>query len=181
MILSSEQLAIKGVRLFTINSYSDDRGYFLEVFKSDLKYKEFNIDYVQENESKSKYGVFRGMHFQKGKYSQSKLIRVVKGKVLDFIYDLRRSSPSFKKFISVELNNNNILFLPKGIAHGFLSLKDDTLLNYKCDNYYNPSSESGFSIFKSDLKNKLILKKENIIISKKDIDLPSLNESYFFD
>ena len=85
------------------------------------------------------------MHLQKGNYSQSKLIRVVKGKVIDVICDLRKSSPSFKKNIFIELNPNQLLFLPKGLAHGFLSLDECTILNYKCDNYYNQSSESGFN------------------------------------
>ena len=114
MILDIKNFEISGVKLFSIKSYEDNRGSFSEVFLSKLDYPEFNIEYVQENESISNFGIFRGMHFQKGNYSQSKLIRVVKGKVIDVICDLRKSSPSFKKIIFIQLNLNQLLFLPKG-------------------------------------------------------------------
>lgn len=181
MILSSKSFDIKGVKLFKINDHFDIRGGFKEIFLSNLDYPEFNLNYVQENESISKYGVFRGMHFQKGEYSQSKLIRVVKGKVEDVICDLRNSSKSFRKIISLELKPNNILFLPKGIAHGFLSLEDETILNYKCDNYYNPKYESGFNIFKSNLNFEFKIKLEKIIISNKDKNLPHLDKTYIYE
>ena len=137
------------------------------------------MNYIQENESVSDYGVFRGMHFQKGEYSQSKLIRVINGEVLDIIYDLRKSSSSFGKYLSINLLPGNILFVPKGVAHGFLSLKSNTILNYKCDNFYNPESESGFNIFKSNLN--LGLQDYQVIISDKDKSLPSLKDCYTFD
>ena len=181
MILDYKQLEIEGVKLFSIKSYKDTRGVFSEVFLSNLDYPEFHLSYIQENESISEFGVFRGMHFQKGEYSQSKLIRVVKGKVLDIICDLRKSSSSFKKIISMELNPNSLLFIPKGIAHGFLSLEEDTILNYKCDKFYNPDYESGFNIFKSYSKIDFAIEKDKIIISKKDKDLPNIEESYIFD
>ena len=143
MILSVKNFEISGVELFSIKTYEDNRGTFSEIYQAKLDYPEFKIEYVQENESISNFGVFRGMHLQKGDNSQSKLIRVVKGKVIDVICDLRKSSPSFKKIIFIELNPNQLLFLPKGLAHGFLSLEEGTILNYKCDNYYNQSSETG--------------------------------------
>ena len=181
MILDAKTFEIKGLKLFSIKSYGDKRGVFSEVFLSNLDYTEFNLNYVQENESISNYGVFRGMHFQKGKYSQSKLIRVIKGKVVDVVCDLRKSSPSFKKNIFIELDKNQILFVPKGIAHGFLSLEDGTILNYKCDKYYNHNSESGFNLFKSNIKLEFSLKYENIIISDKDNSLPHLDNSYIYE
>ena len=181
MILDTKNLEISGVKLFSIESYKDNRGLFSEVFLSKLDYPEFKIEYIQENESVSNFGVFRGMHFQKGNHSQSKLIRVVKGKIIDVICDLRKSSPSFKKIIFIELNPNQLLFLPKGLAHGFLSLDDKSILNYKCDNYYNYNSESGFNLFKSNFKFNFPINHEKIIMSEKDKLLPSLDNSYVFE
>ncbi len=181
MILETKNFEILGVKLFSIKSYDDNRGLFSEVYLSKLEYPEFKIEYVQENESISNYGVFRGMHLQKGNYSQSKLIRVVKGKVIDVVCDLRKSSPSFKKNIFIELNPNKLLFLPKGLAHGFLSLEDDTILNYKCDNYYNHNSESGFNLFKSKIEIDLPLKSDDIVMSFKDKSLPGLDNSYIYE
>ena len=181
MILETKNFEISGVKLFSIKSYDDNRGVFSEVYLSKLDYPEFKIEYVQENESISNFGVFRGMHLQKGNNSQSKLIRVVKGKVIDVVCDLRKSSPSFKKHIFIELNTNQLLFLPKGLAHGFLSLEDDTILNYKCDNYYNYDSESGFNLFKSNIDIELPLESDDIIMSFKDKSLPGLDNSYIYE
>ena len=181
MIIETKNYEIIGVKLFSIKYHSDNRGGFSEVFLTKLDNPEFRIKYVQENESISNYGVFRGMHLQKGNHSQSKLIRVVKGKIIDVVCDLRKSSPSFKKNIFIELNPNQILFLPKGLAHGFLSLKDDTILNYKCDNYYNQSSESGFNLFKSKVEIDLPLDSDDIVMSFKDKSLPGLDNSYIYE
>ena len=181
MILETKNFEISGVKLFSIKSYEDNRGSFSEVFLSKLDYPEFNIEYVQENESISNFGVFRGMHLQKGNHSQSKLIRVVKGKVIDVICDLRKSSSSFKKIIFIELNPDQLLFIPKGLAHGFLSLEEGTILNYKCDNFYNQSSESGFNLFKSKLEIDFPLLLDDISISIKDKSLPDLDNSYIYE
>ena len=181
MIIRSKSFEIKNVKLFDIKSYKDFRGMFSEVYLSKLNYPEFQIKYVQENESISNFGVFRGMHFQKNEFSQSKLIRVVKGKALDVICDLRKSSPTFKKIIFIKLKINQILFLPKGIAHGFLSLEDGTIFNYKCDNYYNKNYESGFNLFKSKIDMNFPLDFKQIIISEKDKSLPSINNSYIYE
>ena len=181
MILRSKNLDIEGVKLFDIKIHEDIRGSFKEVSISKSNIDEFNIKYIQENESISNLGVFRGMHFQKNKFSQSKLIRVIKGKVLDFFCDLRKSSTTFKKIISIELDDKKILFLPKGIAHGFLSLEQGTILNYKCDNIYNPKFESGFNIFKSNITFDSILDEKKITLSSRDKKLPPLEESYIFE
>ena len=181
MILDSEILGINGVKKYTIKSYSDSRGEFSEVYVRKSEHKELKIKYIQENESISKIGVFRGMHFQKGKYAQSKLVRVVKGRVLDFVCDLRKSSNTFKKLLSIELNTNNLLFVPKGLAHGFLSLENETILNYKCDNYYYPTFDSGFNPFKTDLLSNINFKNDEIILSDKDKNLPSINNTYIFN
>ena len=180
MISTVKELEIKGVKLFSIKNYKDLRGNFSEVFLNNLDYKEFNLDYVQENESISKKNVFRGMHFQKGKYSQSKLIRVVKGRVIDFICDLRKSSKTFKKIIKIDLDPYKILFLPKGLAHGIFSLDEDTILNYKCDEIYNSNYESGFNLLNSDFIIDLKIEKKDILISDKDRDLPILDKSYIY-
>ena len=181
MILDFKKFDIDGVKLFNINSYLDTRGSFSEVFLSNTNHSEFNIDYVQENESISNNGVFRGMHFQRDNYSQSKLIRVVKGRIIDVVCDLRKSSSTFKQNIFIHLDPNKILFLPKGLAHGFLSLEDGTILNYKCDNYYNKDFESGFNLFKSSIELKFPMKYDNLIVSKKDNLLPTLDNSYIYN
>ena len=181
MILEVQNFEIIGVKLFSIKSHYDSRGSFSEVFKTKQDHPEFKIEYIQENESISNFGVFRGMHLQKGNYSQSKLIRVVKGKVIDVICDLRKSSPSFKKINFIELNPNQLLFLPKGLAHGFLSLEEGTILNYKCDNYYNQSSESGFNLFNSKVEVDFPLLVDDISMSTKDKSLPDLDNSYIYE
>ena len=181
MILETKNFEILGVKLFFIKSYDDNRGAFSEVYLSKLDDPEFKIKYVQENESISNYGIFRGMHLQKDSHSQSKLIRVVKGKVIDVVCDLRKSSTSFKKNIFIELNPNQLLFLPKGLAHGFLSIEEGTILNYKCDNFYNQSSESGFNLFKSKVEIDLPLLIDDIFISIKDKSLPDLDNSYIYE
>ena len=181
MILNVKELDIKGVKLFNLNSLSDERGIFSEVFMSTLHHKEFNINYVQENESISKKNVFRGMHFQKGNYSQSKLIRVVKGKIIDVICDLRKSSKTFRKIIKLELDPHKLLFIPKGLAHGFFSLEEGTILNYKCDKFFNSKYESGFNLLESDINVNFKIKKEDILISEKDKDLPVFDKSYIYE
>ena len=181
MILDTKNFEISGVKLFYIKSYEDNRGLFSEVFLSKLDYPEFKIEYVQENESISNFGVFRGMHLQKGNHSQSKLIRVIKGKVIDVICDLRKSSPFFKKIVFIELNPNQLLFIPKGLAHGFLSLEEGTILNYKCDNYYNQISETGFNLFKSKVETDFPLLPDDIYMSIKDKSLPDLDNSYIYE
>ena len=135
---------LEGVVIIEPKVFRDERGYFFESFNQ----KEFNekvcpIEFVQDNESLSEGGVVRGMHWQKGEFAQSKLVRVARGSVYDFAIDIRIGSPTFGKYVAVLLNsiNHRQLFIPRGFAHGFVSLKDDTIFQYKCDNFYNKESE----------------------------------------
>ena len=140
-----------------------------------------DLNWIQDNESVSNKNVFRGMHFQKGEYAQSKLIRVSNGKILDIMIDLRSSFKTFKKHITIKLESrNNLLYVPKGIAHGFLALSDNTIINYKCDRLYNPNYESGLNPFKSNLDIDWGIDENDIIMSNKDRCLSSLEDSYIY-
>lgn len=151
--------------------YADDRGYFLESFNE----KEYQIllpdvKFVQDNEAMSGYGVLRGLHFQTGEFAQAKLVRVVKGSVLDVAVDLRIDSPTYGKHFSVELNERNkrLFFLPRGFAHGYVVLSNETIFQYKCDNYYAPHSESGIIFNDPELNIDWIIEPNELIISDKD-------------
>ena len=140
--------AIEGVFIIEPRLFKDDRGYFFESFSQ----REFNekvrkVNFVQDNESKSSYGVLRGLHFQKPPYAQSKLVRVIKGAVLDVAVDIRKGSPTFGKYVSVELteDNHRQFFIPRGFAHGFSVLTDEVIFQYKCDNFYAPQSEGSLA------------------------------------
>ena len=156
--------------------FEDSRGFFLESYNYNT-FKELGIEniFVQDNHSKSLKGVLRGLHIQKGKYSQAKLINILKGSVLDIVVDLRENSKTFGKYYSIELSEKNrkMLFVPKYFAHGFLTLENDTQIFYKCDNFYNPKSEAGIMWNDSDLNIEWNFKKYGInenelIISEKD-------------
>ena len=139
------QTEIDGVWLIEPKVFRDERGYFMEAFKEeDFKAHIGDVHFVQDNESKSSFGVLRGLHYQKGEYCQSKLVRVIKGKVLDVAVDLRRTSPTFGKYVSVELSEENQrqFFIPRGFAHGFLVLSDEAIFTYKVDNVYAPQAEA---------------------------------------
>ena len=170
------ETGVKDLFIIEPQIFEDTRGFFLESYNYN-DFKELGIEniFVQDNHSKSLKGVLRGLHFQKEKYSQAKLVRVLKGSVLDIAVDLRKDSETFGKYIAVELNEKNkkMLFIPKGFAHGFLSLENDTEIFYKCDNFYNPKSESGIIWNDRDLNIDWNFKKYNIdehklIISEKD-------------
>lgn len=136
---------IDGVYVIEPKVFEDNRGYFFESFKQqEFEQAVGNIDFVQDNESKSSYGVLRGLHYQKGEYSQAKLVRVIRGKVLDVAVDLRKSSPTFGKYVMVELSEDNKhqLFIPRGFAHGFLVMSDEAIFTYKVDNVYAPKAEA---------------------------------------
>ena len=157
--------------------YRDHRGYFYESFnEQEFKEKVADIDFVQDNQSKSAYGVLRGMHFQKPPYEQAKLVRVIKGAVLDIVIDIRQDSPTFGHYYTQFLSeyNHRQLFVPRGFAHGFVSLADDTLFQYKCDNYYNKDSEG--SILATDPDMNLpwtsFVNSDDIIMSDKDLLAP---------
>ena len=152
--------------------FGDDRGYFFESFNQKLFAEKTGLDihFVQDNQSKSDRGVLRGLHFQTGEYAQAKLVRVIKGKALDVVVDVRPESVTFGKTFSVILSeeNNKQLFVPRGFAHGFSVLEDNTIFSYKCDNYYNKASEGGIMYNDKELDINWMLKREEVILSEKD-------------
>lgn len=173
-----EETCLKGCFVLTPSIYHDDRGLFFESYHQ----QEFErligsqVAFVQDNHSVSNKGVLRGMHYQKGEFAQAKLIRVIKGSVLDVCVDIRAGSETFGKHFSIILDgiDNKQLFIPRGFAHGFLSLEDDTIFNYKCDNYYKKESEAGLRFNDPNLNIDWNFPLNNLIISKKDLQLPTL-------
>lgn len=160
--------------------YGDSRGYFFESF-SQRKFEEatgIKVDFVQDNESRSSYGVVRGLHFQKSPYAQAKLVRVVRGRVRDIAVDLRPDSPTFGKYHAIELSEDDHrqFFIPKGFAHGFSVLSEDAVLQYKCDEYYAPESEGGIAWNDPDLDIDWQIPEDKMIISPKDQNHPTLKE-----
>lgn len=160
--------------------FCDERGYFFESFSQrEFTEKVCNTTFVQDNESKSSYGVLRGLHFQKPPYAQSKLVRVVKGAVLDVAVDIRRSSPTFGQHVAVELTEDNHLqfFIPQGFAHGFAVLTDEVIFQYKCDNFYAPQAEGALAWDDPDLAIDWRLPSEKVILSEKDRHHPRLKDA----
>lgn len=159
--------------------FSDDRGYFFESFSQQKFVKNINNTvFVQDNESLSKYGVLRGLHYQKPPFAQAKLVRVVKGKVLDVALDIRKKSTTFGKHFAVELSEENKrqLFLPRGFAHGFVVLSQEVIFQYKCDNYYHPQSEGSIKWNDPILKIDWKINEKDIVLSEKDKNSLSWNE-----
>ena len=172
--------SIEGVVILEPRIFADDRGYFFESFSQ----KVFDelvrpIRFVQDNESKSKYGVLRGLHFQKGEHAQSKLVRVVKGQVWDVAVDIRRGSPTFGKYVSVELSEENKrqFFIPRGFAHGFAVLSQEAIFQYKCDHYYAPESEGAIAWNDPDIGIDWPVAASDILLSEKDKKHPRLSDS----
>ncbi|WP_315191796.1 dTDP-4-dehydrorhamnose 3,5-epimerase [Capnocytophaga sputigena] len=170
---------LEGVVIIEPQVFFDDRGYFFESFSQ----QRFNeqvapITFVQDNESKSSYGVLRGLHFQKPPFAQSKLVRVVKGKVLDVAVDLRKGSPSFGQYESVVLSEENKrqFFIPQGFAHGFAVLSEEAIFQYKCDNYYAPQSEGSVRWNDPTIAIDWQLPEKDIILSAKDEKAPLLSQ-----
>ena len=165
--------------------YNDDRGYFFETFKKELfeKFIGNTVNFSQDNEAKSTKGVLRGLHYQLPPYAQSKLVRVVKGKVLDIAVDLRKNAATFGQHVSLELSdeNKNQLFIPKGFAHGYVVLSDEVIFSYKVDNYYNKESERGIIYNDDDLQINWKLPLEELIISDKDKIQPLFKNADVFD
>jgi len=161
--------------------FQDERGLFYETYNQKMfeKVAGFSIDFVQDNQSISSKGVLRGLHFQNGKMSQAKLVRVVKGKVLDIVVDIRKDSETFGKSFSIMLDDveNLQLFVPRGFAHGFITLSEQSIFSYKCDNYYDKTSESGIIYNDATLALDWHLPKEEFIISEKDLELPTFEEA----
>ena len=171
------ETAIPGVVIIEPRIFEDARGYFFESFNQrEFEEKVGPIRFVQDNESKSSYGVVRGLHFQKGEHAQSKLVRVVKGAVLDVAVDIRKGSPTFGKWVSVELteDNHRQCFIPKGFAHGFSVLSIEVIFQYKCDNFYAPQSEGDIAWDDPDLNIDWRIPADKIILSAKDSNHPLL-------
>lgn len=174
---------IEGVVILQPRIFKDARGYFFESFKeSEFQENVCRTTFVQDNESYSSYGVVRGLHFQKLPYSQAKLVRVIKGAVLDVAVDLRKGSPTYGQHIAVELTgeNHRQLFIPRGFAHGFAVLSDEVLFQYKCDNYYAPQSEGGILWNDPALNIDWRIPSDQVILSEKDTKHPLL-EDYISD
>ena len=170
---------IEGVHIIKPRVFGDARGYFFESYsKREFEEKVGKVDFVQDNESMSKKGVMRGLHFQRPPFSQSKLVRCVKGRVLDVAVDIRKGSPTYGKHVAVELTEDNHLqfFIPKGFAHGFVVLSDVAVFQYKCDNFYHPEADGGISILDDSLGIDWEISTQNAILSEKDTKHPLLKD-----
>ena len=176
-----KETKLKGCFIIQPQVFKDKRGYFIESFnqKAFNNATGLNIKFVQDNESQSSKGVLRGLHYQRGEYAQAKLVRVIKGSVLDVVIDLRPNSKTFGEQVSIELSEANKMqfFVPRGFAHGFVVLEDETIFSYKCDNYYNKESESGIIYNDEDLDIDWKLPNDELIISDKDLILPKLKDA----
>lgn len=175
---------IEGVYIIEPTVHNDARGYFMEAWKQ----AEFNehigeVTFIQDNESKSSYGVLRGLHYQKGETSQAKLVRVIKGKVIDVAVDLRRSSPTFGKHVMVELSEDNKrqFFIPRGFAHGFLVLSQEAIFTYKVDNPYSPHTDGGIRWNDPALGIEWPIDPSEVQTSEKDLKQPLLKDAEIFD
>ena len=176
--------AIEGVVELEPRVFGDARGYFFESF-SQRVFDELlgRVDFVQDNESSSSYGVIRGLHYQLPPYTQAKLVRVVKGCVLDVAVDLRKGSATFGKHVAVELSEENKkqLFIPGGFAHGYAVLSEEAIFQYKCDRYYAPGHEGGIRFDDPALGIDWRIPEGKMILSEKDLRHPSLEKAYIFD
>ena len=175
---------IAGVFIIEPRVFSDTRGYFMEAWKE----AEFNehigpVRFIQDNESKSSYGVLRGLHYQKGTFSQAKLVRVIKGRVLDVAVDIRKSSPTFGKHVMVELSEDNKrqFFIPRGFAHGFLVLSEEAIFTYKVDNPYAPAQEAGIRWNDPTLAIEWPIDPTEVQTSDKDLKQPLLKDAELFE
>ncbi|WP_439108276.1 dTDP-4-dehydrorhamnose 3,5-epimerase [Flagellimonas lutimaris] len=177
--MKATETKLKGCFIIEPTIYEDERGYFFESYN----HRDFckaigqEVIFVQDNQSYSKKGVLRGLHYQKGEYAQAKLVSVLEGRIQDVVVDLRKDSPTFAQYFSIELSGENKkqLFAPRGFAHGFLTLSDSATVFYKCDNYYNMKEEGGILFDDNELGIKWSVSKKDISISKKDVMLPSFN------
>lgn len=175
------ELEIKGVWLIEPKIHIDQRGYFMESFKKDLFEKHIGkVEFLQDNESKSTKGVLRGLHFQEGEYSQAKLVRALKGEVLDVVVDIRKGSPTFGKYVAVELSEENKkqLYMPRNMAHGFVVLSEEAIFSYKVDNIYSPAHEATLIWNDPTIRIDWILNDDEIILSQKDMSGFNLKEYY---
>lgn len=175
------QTHIADVFLIEPEVFGDERGYFVETFRADVFEQQTGIKtaFVQDNESRSSFGVLRGLHYQLPPYAQSKLVRVIEGKVLDVAVDIRKGSPSFGQHVSVELSadNKHELFIPRGFAHGFVVLSESAIFSYKVDNYYSPECDRGIQFNDPQLEIDWQLDLEQLILSEKDKFQPLLQDA----
>jgi len=179
------RLDIPDIIICEPNLYSDNRGYFAEIFRNDMfeKFSGTRINFCQHNESLSRFGVMRGLHYQKNPHAQTKLVRVTKGVVLDIAVDIRSDSPTFGKHIAVKLTEENKkqILIPKGFAHGYVVLSSEAVLSYSVDNYYNKKSERGIAFDDEDLKINWILSPEKLCISNKDKNQPAFKHAEYYN
>lgn len=179
--MTVKETKLKGCFIIEPKIFSDTRGYFLETFnqKTFQQLTGETVYFVQDNESMSSKGVLRGLHYQRGEHAQAKLVRVVSGKVLDIAVDLRKASPTYGDYVAIELSEENKLqfFVPRGFAHGFIVLEDQTIFSYKCDNFYNKASEGGIIYNDPSLNIDWLLPDEAILVSEKDTVLPEFKNA----
>lgn len=179
-----KKTAIEGVYIIEPRVFNDARGYFFEAWKKEEFEQHIGkVDFVQDNESKSSYGVLRGLHYQKGEFSQAKLVRVIKGRVLDVAVDIRKSSPTFGQYIMVELSDENKrqFFIPRGFAHGFLVLSDEAVFTYKVDNVYAPQADAGIRWNDPDVGIQWPIDLDKVMTSEKDLKQPFLRDAEVFE
>ena len=179
MIMEVIKTAIEGVYIIEPKVFGDARGYFFESFSErEFQEKVGDIHFVQDNESMSKFGVMRGLHFQCPPYAQSKLVRCVRGKVIDVAVDIRKGSPTYGQHVAVLLTeeNHRQFFIPQGFAHGFVVLSESAVFQYKCDNFYHPEADGGISILDESLGIDWGLAMEEALLSEKDTKHPKLAE-----
>lgn len=179
------QTAIEGVWIIEPKVFNDQRGYFFEAWKQ-AEFDEHigrHVSFIQDNESKSSYGVLRGLHYQKGEFSQAKLVRVIKGCVLDVAVDIRKSSSTFGKYVAVELSEENKrqFFIPRGFAHGFLVLSDEAIFTYKVDNVYAPQAEASIRWNDETIGIDWPIDAKDVLTSEKDLKACSIQEAELFD
>ena len=178
------ETAIKGVYVIEPKVFNDARGYFFEAWKKEEFEQHIGpVTFIQDNESKSSCGVLRGLHYQKGELSQAKLVRVVKGKVLDVAVDIRRSSPTFGQHVMVELSEENKrqFFIPRGFAHGFLVLSDEAIFTYKVDNVYAPQAEAGIRWNDPQLAIEWPIDPKDVLTSEKDLTASLFQDAEVFE
>ena len=183
-VMNFTETSIKGVFVIEPKVFNDSRGYFFEAWKqSEFESNIGKVNFIQDNESKSSYGVLRGLHYQKGDFSQSKLVRVIKGRVFDVAVDIRKSSPTFGQHVMLELSEDNKrqFFIPRGFAHGFLVLSDEAIFTYKVDNVYAPQAEAGIRWNDPALDINWPIDPKDVLTSDKDLKQPLLSEAVLFD
>lgn len=180
--MNIQETNLKGCFILEPDVFKDERGYFFESY-NELKLEEilgYKPQFVQDNQSKSGYGVIRGLHMQAGDFSQAKLVRVLEGAVLDVVVDVRKDSETFGESFSIELTaeNNKQLFIPKGFLHGFSVLSDEAVFFYKCDDFYNKESEAGINPLDKGLNIDWKIAEDKMILSEKDTDAPEFSELF---